>query len=64
LAVNAGHKSSQEGVNIESAGKLLSKLGQAVAEYHYQNVPRPFLYPLLGPERGDDAPLADAEPSE
>src|SRR5688572_1906030 len=41
----------QGGVNIEKRdGKLLIDIGsKPFAEYHYQNVPRPFLYPVLGP---------------
>jgi hypothetical protein len=39
------------GVNIsEQDGKLLIEIGgHPFAEYHYQNVPKPFLYPVLGP---------------
>jgi hypothetical protein len=39
------------GVNIEQKdGKLVIQIGaQPFAEYHFQNVSRPFLYPLLGP---------------
>lgn len=39
------------GVNIaEQDGKLVIEIGaHPFAEYHYQNVPKPFLYPLLGP---------------
>src|SRR5262245_5311530 len=41
----------QGGVNIEQRdGKLVIGIGgKPFAEYHYQNVPRPFLYPVLGP---------------
>ena len=39
------------GVNIsERDGKLVIEIGaHPFAEYHYQNVPKPFLYPVLGP---------------
>lgn len=41
----------QGGVNIEKRdGKLLIDIGsKPFTEYHYQNVPRPFFYPVLGP---------------
>jgi hypothetical protein len=40
------------GVNIEQQdGKLVIEIGaHPFAEYHYQNVPKPYLYPVLGPE--------------
>lgn len=46
---NTGIK--QGGVNIaEEDGKLVIEIGgRPFAEYHYQNVPKPFLYPLIGP---------------
>lgn len=39
------------GVNISDRdGKLMIEIGgHPFAEYHYQNVPKPFLYPVLGP---------------
>src|SRR5690349_2869843 len=39
------------GVNIaEQDGKLVIEIGaHPFAEYHYQNTPKPYLYPLLGP---------------
>src|SRR5438067_639321 len=39
------------GVNIsEQDGKLVIEIGaHPFAEYHYQNVPKPYLYPVLGP---------------
>ncbi|MCI0534746.1 MAG: PmoA family protein [Verrucomicrobiales bacterium] len=44
-------RAKQGGVNIEKRdGKLVIDIGaKPFAEYHYENVPRPFLYPLLGP---------------
>jgi hypothetical protein len=41
----------EAGVNIaEQDGKLVIEIGaRPFAEYHYQNVPKPYLYPVLGP---------------
>jgi hypothetical protein len=44
-------RAQQGGVNIaERDGKVVVHIGsKPFAEYHYQNVPRPLLYPVLGP---------------
>src|SRR5207244_3925594 len=41
----------KKGVTITHVGEVLRVEidGQLFTEYHYQNVPRPFFYPVLGP---------------
>jgi hypothetical protein len=45
-------QTKQGGVNIaDQNGKLVIEIGgQPFAEYIYQNVPKPYLYPVLGPQ--------------
>jgi hypothetical protein len=54
LAANGcvtSQNTTSRGVNIaQQDGKLAIEVGgQPFGDYHYQNVPRPYLYPLLGP---------------
>lgn len=49
--VSAQSNVKEGGVNIsDKGGKLVIEIGgQPFAEYFYQDVPKPFLYPVLGP---------------
>ncbi len=52
LALLPGNTSAADGVKItEAGGKLRVEInGELFTEYYYQDVPRPYLYPVIGPD--------------
>ncbi|MSU62835.1 MAG: hypothetical protein EXS31_10630 [Pedosphaera sp.] len=57
--------SPSKGVSIRDTGKklIIQIAGQPFSEYHYKDVPRPFLYPISGPGAAPmtrNWPMADA----
>lgn len=65
----AGGARSTAGVKITEAGKTLKVEinGELFTEYNYQDVPRPFFYPVIGPTGDNIArnwPMKDINPDE
>src|SRR5665213_2170300 len=48
-------------ISRESDGLRVGVNGKLVTKYHYENTPRPYFYPLLGP---DDLPMTRRWPME